>query len=530
MTASGIVDAVPAEEPGGDSADREVVLGLESVSKRFPGVLALDDVSLDLRAGEVHVLLGENGAGKSTLIKVVAGVYRHTSGRVFISGREVRHNSPREARSAGVSTVFQELSLVPTLTVEENLFLGRIPAHAGLVSRRAMRRRAGEALRRIGVTLPLKARVGSLPRSAQQLVEIAKALIDDARILIFDEPTASLGDRESDRLLDVIRTLAGSGIGIIYITHRMREVRDLSDRVTVLRDGRLVATLTAAEADEERLVQMMTGRQVDALYPGIPPEPGPVRLAMSNVSGPGLHDVSIEARAGEIVGLAGLLGSGKSTVGRACFGLSAVSAGTITVDGKVLRSPSPVRSLRHGVVYYPPDRRGEGLALCRSMLENLTLGSLRKAGAQRGGFIRRRYERDLTRKSVSRLDIRPGHPGRLMQFFSGGNQQKVLLARGLIREAAVHIFDEPTVGIDVGAKADVYQVLQQLCESGRAVVVISSDLPEVLGLCHRVYVMHEGRIAGELTGDAVTESNVLARFFGPPADPAAAPDTLQERS
>jgi ribose transport system ATP-binding protein len=525
-----VTDLTPAGANGGDSTDREVVLRLESVSKRFPGVLALDDVSLDLRAGEVHVLLGENGAGKSTLIKVVAGVYRHTGGRVFIAGREVRHSSPREARSAGVSTVFQELSLVPTLTVEENLFLGKLPGRAGFLSRRAMRREAAEALRRIGVSIPLKARAGSLPRSSQQLVEIAKALIDDARIVIFDEPTASLGDRESDRLLDVIRALARSGIAIIYITHRMREVRDLGDRVTVLRDGRLVATLNADEANEERLVQMMTGRQVNALYPGIPPQPGPVRLELTNISGPGLHDVSVKARAGEIVGLAGLLGSGKSTVGRACFGLSPVSAGSITVDGKVLRDPSPLRSLRQGVVYYPPDRRREGLALCRSMMENLTLGSLRKAGAQSSGFIRRRYERELTMKSVSRLDIRPAHLGRRMQLFSGGNQQKVLLARGLTRDAAVHIFDEPTVGIDVGAKADVYQVLQQLCESGRAVIVISSDLPEILGLCHRVYVMHEGRIAGELTGEAVTESNVLARFFGSPADPAAAHHAQEERS
>jgi ribose transport system ATP-binding protein len=506
----------------------EILLSLRSVSKRFPGVLALNDVSLDVRAGEVHVLLGENGAGKSTLIKIVAGVYRQSSGTVAIRGHEVRHRSPREARSAGVSTVFQELSLVPALTVEENLFLGRLPGRGGFVARRKMRREAAKALERIGADVPLKARTGSLPRSSQQLVEIARALVDDAAIMIFDEPTASLGERESDHLLHVIRGLAGSGLGIIYITHRMREVHELGDRVTVLRDGELVATRGVDDVSDSELVQMMTGRQVDALYPGSHAEPGPVRLQLAGANGAGLHDVSIEVRAGELVGLAGLLGSGKSSVGRACFGLDRLSSGVIIVDGAVLSRPSPVRSLRKGLMYYPSDRRHEGLALSRSMLENLTLGSLKEADAQSAGiFVRRRRERQIAAESTRRLGIRPAEPGRRMQLFSGGNQQKVLLSRGLLRGAAVHIFDEPTVGIDVGAKADVYQVMRQLCDSGRGVLVISSDLPEILGLCDRVYVMHEGRVTGELTGDDITESNVLARFFSHEADEPA-PGTQEE--
>jgi ribose transport system ATP-binding protein len=490
------------------------LLRVEALTKRFPGVLALDDVTLEVSPGEVHVLLGENGAGKSTLIKMLAGLYTPSSGRILLDDKEVTFAVPRDARDAGISTIFQELSLVPTMSVAENLFLGRLPKSHGLLARRRLREMSRAALDRVGADLPLNARAASLPRSAQQLVEIAKGLIGDARLLILDEPTASLGDRESDRLLELVRTLSGQGLAIIYITHRMREIPRIAHQVTVLRDGRHVETVGADRAGEDHLVRLMTGRQVADLYPQRQRTLGDERLALHDVVGPELRGVSLSVRAGEVVGIAGLLGSGKSSVGRTCFGLDAVKSGRIEVAGKTLRHHAPAKAISHGLIYYPSDRRHQGLALCRPLFANITLGSLRDAGASRFGLVNRRRERAVASGFVERLSIRGGDVGRRTELFSGGNQQKAVLARGLIHGTQVHVFDEPTVGIDVSAKADVYRVMDELAAAGKAVLLISSDLPEVLGMCDRVYVMHEGRVVAHLVGDEINESAVLARFFG----------------
>jgi ribose transport system ATP-binding protein len=490
------------------------LLRVESLTKQFPGVLALDDVTLEADAREVHVLLGENGAGKSTLIKMLAGLYTPTSGRILLDGREMSFRTPREAREAGISTVFQELSLVPALSVAENLFLGRLPSSGGVVSRRRLRSLAAAALDRVGADIPLSARVSSLPRSSQQLVEIGKGLLGDARLLILDEPTASLGDRESERLLDLVRTLADQGLGIVYITHRMREIPRIGHQVTVLRDGRRIETVPVDGTGEGRLVELMTGRPVEDLYPHVPRTPGAELLTLSGVSGPELRDVSLSVRAGEIVGLAGLLGSGKSSVGRTCFGLDPLRAGSVSVGGKPLTRLAPAAAIRRGIVYYPSDRRNQGLALCRPLFANITLGSLRDASASRLGVVNRRREKSVSMSYVERLSIRPADVGRRTELFSGGNQQKAVLARGLIHDTDVHIFDEPTVGIDVSAKTDVYRVMSELAAAGKAVLLISSDLPEVLGMSDHVYVLHEGQVVEHLAGDEITEAAVLAKFFG----------------
>jgi ribose transport system ATP-binding protein len=490
-------------------------LRVESLGRTFPGVVALDDVSLSVAAGEVHVLLGENGAGKSTLIKILAGVQPPSSGRILLDGAPVEIGSPRAARELGISTVYQEFSLVPTLTVAENLFLGRLPGRMGLVDRRALPGLAQEALDRVGADIPLTVRADALPRAEQQLVEIAKALMGSARLLILDEPTASLGEQETDRLLSLVRKLAGQGIAIVYITHRLKEIAQIGHRVTVLRDGRYVGSAGPDEFhDADRLVELMTGRRPDNLYPRSPRRPGATLIEAKDLRADAVAGATMHFRAGEIVGIAGLLGSGKSAFGQACFGLNRITGGTVEVDGTAISNLSPQKALRHGVVYYPSDRKHQGLTLCRPLSENITLGSLAPAGVARRGLLSRRREREVSRRHVERMGIRPADFRRRAELFSGGNQQKAVLARGLLHGAEVHIFDEPTVGIDVNAKVDVYRVMDELASAGKAVALISSDLPEVLGMSDRVYVMHEGKVSAHLEGDAITESAVLSGFFG----------------
>jgi ribose transport system ATP-binding protein len=500
-------------------------LQVESLTRTFPGVVALDDVTLSVDAGEVHVLLGENGAGKSTLIKILAGVQPPSGGRILIDGEPVEISSPRRAKELGISTVFQELNLVPTLTVAENLFLGELPGRHGWVDRRRLPRLAREALAAVGADIPLNATAGGLPRSSQQLVEIAKGLMGSARLLILDEPTASLGDQESEQLLSLVADLSSRGIAIIYITHRLKEISRVGHRVTVLRDGRYSGSVGPDQIhDNDLLVELMTGRKPENLYPRSHHEPGEELLTVDRVRSAELNGVTMGFRAGEIVGIAGLLGSGKSHLGQACFGLNRILAGSIAVRGKPLGRVSPTRALREGIVYYPSDRKHQGLALNQSLSANITLGSLRPSGASRWGLLSRRRERDAARSHVERMNIRPPDVRRRTELFSGGNQQKVVLARGLLHDADIHIFDEPTVGIDVNAKIDVYRVMDQLASAGKAVVLISSDLPEVLGMADRVYVMHEGTVSAHLTGEEITENTVLAAFFGAAHDHEGEPE------
>jgi ribose transport system ATP-binding protein len=491
------------------------VLRLTGVTKRFPGVLALDHVDLDLRAGEVHVLFGENGAGKSTLINIVAGTFPPDAGTMTLQGQPLRLHSPHHARQLGINAVFQEFSLVPTLSVQDNLYLGREASRAGIVDKAAIRKGAVAALSELGFEIDPDARIGSLSRAEQQMVEIAKALQGDPSILILDEPTASLTENEANRLFELVDRLKNAGLGLIYITHRMQEIHRIADRITVLRDGRHVATLEAGAVTEERLIELMTGRTIEALFPVILSQAGEVLLSMDRVSlaNRRIHDISIEARRGEIVGIAGLVGSGKSEVGRACYGMERIASGSIAVKGKVVTRPTPRVMLKQGVVYVPPDRRTEGLVLTRPVRENMSLAALELPQFNRRGVLRRGREKREIAGIANRLKLRPPNIERSITYFSGGNQQKALVGRGLTRDIEVFIFDEPTTGVDVGAKVEIYQLMEELCARGAAIVLISSDLPEILHLAHRVYVMHRGRLRAELSGDDVTEHAVLSYFF-----------------
>jgi len=505
----------PAESVGVASTPPPPVLQAQSVFKQFPGVLALDQVDFELRAGEVHVLFGENGAGKSTLIQILAGVHRPTAGSLHFRGEAVELQGVHHARTLGISAVFQEFSLVPTLTIEENLFLGAELTEYGFLDKSELHRRADDILKRLGFPLRPRQRVQDLTRAEQQMVEIAKAFRTDLSALILDEPTASLTDREAQRLFAMIEQAKSRGVGIVYVTHRMGEIRRIGDRVTVLRDGKRVATLGVAEADDERLLQLMTGRVISQVFPKIDYRPGRLLLEISHLTTAdhAVKDFSLAVRAGEVVGLAGLVGSGKSDVGRACFGLQRIVSGRVVFDGRDVAGASSRKMLDLGAFYLPPDRREEGLVMMRSVRENISLPWLGARPFTRFGFVNRAGERSKVRDVAERLNLQPRNPEHDPERLSGGNQQKVLLAKGLVSPVKFFILDEPTVGVDVGTRVAIYGFIRELCEAGAGILLISSDLPEILHLTNRTYVMYRGELRAELAGEQITQDRVLANFF-----------------
>jgi ribose transport system ATP-binding protein len=496
-------------------ADVVPLLRLEAITKRFPGVLALDQVDFDLRPGEVHVLFGENGAGKSTLISIAAGALHPDAGRIFFRDEVLQLHSVHHARSLGISAVFQEFSLVPQMTVEENLFLGAETTTRGLVNKRELHRRAQAILARLGFALRPEQLVGFLSRAEQQMVEIAKAFRSELSVLILDEPTASLTERETDQLFALIEQIKRDGVGVVYITHRISEIRRVGDRITVLRDGRYVATVPAAGTPETELVRLMTGRVIEQIFPKIACNPGRTVLEAAHLSTVDrtVRDVSLTVRAGEIVGLAGLVGSGKSEVARACFGLLPLAAGRVGLEGQDVTGLSPRKMLDRGFFYVSPDRRGEGLVMMRSVRENVTLPSLDLPELSAGPWLKRAAERHAVQGLALRLNLQPPRIEREVDHFSGGNQQKVLLARSLTREVRLFALDEPTVGVDVGTRVAIYGFIKELCEGGAAILLISSDLPEILHLAHRVYVMYRGTLRAEVQGAAITQETLLGHFF-----------------
>jgi len=486
------------------------------VTKDYPGVRALDGVSFDLRAGEVHVLFGENGAGKSTLISVLAGANTPTAGHLRLRGEEVTLHSVHDARAYGISAVFQEFSLIPQMSVEENLFLGAEHTRGGLIDRARMRREATEILDELGFALRPERRVDHLTRAEQQMVEIAKAFRSDLSVLILDEPTASLTNHETDHLFELIEKLTARGVGIVYITHRMAEIRRIGDRITVLRDGRYIDTVEAETVSEDDLVRLMTGRVVGSIFPELDlPAPGPTVLEIDGLTTQDdtVVDVSMRVRAGEIVGMAGLVGSGKSELMQACFGARAIARGRVRFKDRDVTGHSPRQSIRDGFLYLPADRRTEGLMMMRSVRENVALASLDIAPFSRGPLLDRAGERRKVAELAERLNLSPPRIERMVEHFSGGNQQKAMLARSLTRAYDLIVFDEPTVGVDVGTRASIYEFIVELAKSGVAIVLISSDLPEILHLTTRAYVFYRGRAQAELPADQLTEENVLAHFF-----------------
>jgi ribose transport system ATP-binding protein len=498
------------------------LLRVEHISKQFPGTLALDDVTLDVRPSEVHVLFGENGAGKSTLIQIIAGVHRPTAGKILLRGEETVLRSVHHARNQGVSAVFQEFSIVPQLTVEQNLFLGSEFRSGPLLNKSALRRQAKITLERLGFPLKPEQRTDSLSRAEQQMVEIAKAFRTKPSIMILDEPTASLTDREANRLFALIQTLKEDGIGIIYITHRMNEIQRIGERISVLRDGKLVDTVQAAQTSDKQLVEMMTGRVVDQVFADVTSDPGDILLDVKElaVAGEIVKNVSIQVRAGEIVGVAGVVGSGKSNVGRAMFGLEELTGGKVVFRGETvcdvqngLNVLSPGNMLDRGLYYVPSDRREEGLVMMQNVRENVSLSSLSLPAFCGRFFLRRQAEKKLAKRLAAKLDLSPPDIDRSVEYFSGGNQQKILMGKALTRGVKLFIFDEPTVGVDVAARMLIYKFIHELREAGAGILLISSDLAEILLMAQRTYVMHRGKLRAELSREETTEQNVLDQFF-----------------
>jgi ribose transport system ATP-binding protein len=491
------------------------LIRLTGVTKRYPGVLALDGVDFDMPRGEVHALVGENGAGKSTLININAGSRRPDSGDFTFNGAMIRNLTPHRARLLGISPVFQEFSLIPDLDVSANLFLGRERTDAGVLRIGEMRARAQELLADLGFELSERTLVRDLSRAQQQMVEIAKALLQDLHLLILDEPTASLTDREAERLFKLVLDLKAKGAGVIYVSHRLPELRRIADRFTVLRDGKWVATGSIAEVTDTRVVELMTGRKIDLMFPLVAHRPAGSLLDVSHVTTADrrVRDVSLDLSAGEIVGVAGLVGCGKSEIGRAIFGLDEIESGQVVLKGEAIARPSPDEMLARGLCYFPSDRAAEGLALSRAVRENASMAAIREPQFSRRGLIRRGAERAVVKTIASRLRLRPPDIERPVASLSGGNRQKVMLVRGLSRATQVYIFDEPTVGIDVGAKVEIYDLMAKLVADGAAILLISSELPEILNLSNRVYVMREGVVVAEFASKDLSEQAVLNAFF-----------------
>ncbi|WP_315831887.1 sugar ABC transporter ATP-binding protein [Bradyrhizobium prioriisuperbiae] len=491
------------------------MLELCGVSKTFPGAIALDSVDFDLRAGEVHVLFGENGAGKSTLINIIAGTMSPTRGDLLFRGSQLTALTPLLARSMGIAVVFQEFSLVSELTVEENLFLGRERLRFGLLDKAAMTAKASAILSDLRFSISSGALTGDLSRAQQQMIEIAKALLFEPKVLVLDEPTASLTEAETAILFEAIARLKNAGVGIIYVSHRMQEIRALADRVSVLRDGRKIKTVLASETTNDELVALMAGRKMEQLYPPIAHNPGPPRLVVEDLTsrGEAVKHASLTLRGGEIIGIGGLIGSGKSEFVRALFGLEPIAFGTISVDGVAVPNPTPAAMLARKLCYFPSDRNTEGLALTRSVIENASITALSTPALMRGPFLRKNSERSLIGRIANQLAIKPRRTDTMVRNLSGGNRQKVVLARGLARPTEIYLFEEPTVGIDVGAKLDVYKTIQGIVEQGHAVLLVSSDLSELLHLSHQLLIFSGGQIVARLEGENLTEKEALSHFF-----------------
>ncbi len=498
------------------------VLEMRGIVRRFPGVTALDGALLEVRPGEVHCLLGENGAGKSTLMKILAGALPPDAGEVLIDGVPVRPESPIHAQRLGVGMIYQEFNLVPWMTVAENIYLGREPRRGGglLLDRAAMRAGARELLARIGADIDPARAVNSLSVAGQQMVEIARALSVNARIIVMDEPSATLTDHELAALFALIRELRGRGIAIIYISHRLDEVFEIGDRATIMRDGRHIATRPVAELTREEIIRLMVGRTLHEEYPKEFFPRGAERLRATGLTRPGVFEnVSLSLHAGEIVGLTGLVGSRRTEVARALFGADGKTAGTVLLDGVHSDIRSPRDAIRLGVGLLTEDRKGQGLVLGMSVMENTTLANL--SPLVRWGLIRGAAERAAAERFVEELQIKTPGTGQLARNLSGGNQQKLVLAKWLFTESRVLIFDEPTRGVDVGAKTEIFRLMNALVARGVAVLMISSELPEVLGMCDRVLVMHEGRLAGELSRAEATQESVMRLATGGGANHAA---------
>lgn len=495
-------------------AASEVFIELSEITKRFPGVVANDRISFQVQRGEIHALVGENGAGKSTLMKVLAGMHQPDAGRILIDGRPVTIATPIEAKENGIILIHQELSLAEEMTVAENIFLGELPRRRfGFVDRKTLDARVGGILKTLNCNFGPRTRVRTLSIAKKQMCEIARALTHEAKVVVFDEPTASLTDAEKVVLFDVIEDLKRRGVGIVYISHRMDEIFRISDRITVLRDGTWRGTLVAAETDEDAVTRMMIGRSLDLSRNTRPVEPGPVKLAVERLScGRLFSDVSFEVREGEVLGFYGLIGAGRTEIAETLFGLRRPTGGRILLDGEEVAIASPADAIARGISLVPESRKEQGLVLGMTCRDNITLPQV--ADLTTGPFVSGGAEVAIYEQYRDRLQIKAPSWRTVVRNLSGGNQQKIVMGKWLAMRPQVLIVDEPTRGIDVGSKAEIHALIRELAGQGYAVIVISSEMPEVLHVSDRIVAMHQGRIARIFTADEVTEDGLMQAISG----------------
>ncbi|WP_337001285.1 MULTISPECIES: sugar ABC transporter ATP-binding protein [unclassified Microbacterium] len=487
----------------------ETLLSVQGISKSFPGVKALDDVSFDVRPGTVHALCGENGAGKSTLMKIINGIYQPDTGTISVRGEEVRIKNPIDARARGIAMISQELNYVPGMTIAESFFLGRLPMKYGKIDWKFIRSEARRILAAEGLDFSINRRLGTLTVSEIQTLEILRAVYHSADVLIMDEPTSAIAHKEVESLFAKIRDLRAQGKSIIYISHKMDEVFELADDVSVLRDGTVVSSQPTAEISSSQIIAQMVGRDLDhQSYPKEQVEIGETVFRATGLSSAHMfEDIDLNIRAGEIVGLAGLIGAGRSEVIRAVFGLDKLDTGEIEVDTATVKIKNPTQAIKAGVAMLSEDRRLVGIVPQLSIMKNATLANMRKV--IHGGFARRRDEEKLVTEYFDKLNVKAPSLQTRIANLSGGNQQKVLLARWLISDPKVLLLDEPTRGIDVGAKFEIYKIMTELAKQGRGILMISSELPELIGMCDRIYVMSAGRLTAELTPDQFSQETIL---------------------
>ncbi|BDF34504.1 ribose import ATP-binding protein RbsA [Lachnospiraceae bacterium] len=482
---------------------------MKQITKCFDKVTAIKDIDFEIYAGEVHALMGENGAGKSTLMKILYGYYSRTSGDVKVSGKEVHFNSTHDAEAAGIGMVPQEIDLFPELTVTENLFVGRKRPRKrwGGFDTGKMQEEAREVFEKLDVNLDVASQVKHLSVANCQMIEIARALIRQAKVIIFDEPTASLTDRETERLFKVIQELKEAGVGVVYISHRLEEIFRICDRITVLRDGRWVASDVISEFSQDKLVKLMVGRPLSQLFTRGKSRIGKTVLSVEGLSSDGrFADVSFEIREGEVVGMAGLIGAGRSEIGQALFGVLPVTSGNVKIHGEEVHIKSPEDAMRKKIVYLPEERRSQGLILPMSIGSNISLASL--GSLTKYGFINYKKEKEISDRYIHTLSIRGASVDKPVSQLSGGNQQKVVVSKIMVREPEILILDEPTRGIDIGAKSEIYKLIDELAGQGKAILLISSELPEVLSMSDRILVMHEGKLTGEFDKEEATQEKI----------------------
>ena len=488
--------------------DNNYILTLKNITKEFPGVKALDDVTINIERGTIHGLVGENGAGKSTLIKILAGIYQPNKGEIILDGKPCRFNSPIEARRAGISVVHQEIKLAEPLSVAENMFLGNVQLKNGLVDWKGMRRRAREIVEDLGMDIDINAQVSSLTVAKKQIVEIMHAINNNSRIPIMDEPSAVLTDRELEVMFRIVKQLRDKGITIIYISHRLDEIFGLCSNVSVLRDGCHIDTIPVASVDRQGLINMMVGREMGQEYPKEVGNVGGTILEVKNLSRGILQDISFEVKSGEVFGISGLVGAGRTELARAILGIDKPESGEVYVRGKKVHYRTFADAIRDGLGLIPEDRKLQGLVQIMSVKRNTTLVNMKRV--LRAGVISSSLEEKLSKEYADKLHVVTPSMETEVQYLSGGNQQKVVIAKWLFQNSEILFLDEPTRGIDVGAKAEIYRLINRMAKEGKTIIMISSEMPELLGMCDRIMVMHEGHKMGELNAAEATQAKIMA--------------------